>query len=507
MPHGSALSLFRRLNYFKKLPDDLTISTTHGSILTLVGAVAMALLFVLELNAFLAVRLETTIEIDDTVDTMMRINFNLTVDDAPCEYVSVDLTDVTGTYEHNITRHISKVRLSQWRRWIALHPDEGAGMPAYIKPTAAELAQIAAERGGADAAAAAAAAAIAAGQDPGAAVAAVDGLKELDVHGNPIGEVVSLSHETTAAYVQTHDMVFVNFFAPWCHWCQELEPIWVQTAAKLPELHYGEHVKLASVDCVAHVEFCRAMHIRAFPTLLLYTDHTMDTSLLYRSTRSAGAFLEFLEANAQRHHIEHAQASGELLAAVAHAHATSHGPEGCMLAGHLLAKKVPGTFHVKLHSPAYSHDASLMNSSHVLHHLSFGGAHAAGGGGADGLILDLGRSSMLNAPFVAAANGQTFVHFHKVVCRMREYLSGSKVGSYSYTMHTSAHAETGADAFPSIKFSYDLSPMKVVEREARVPLYHFVTSVCAIIGGFFTLLSLLENTVHFSLETVAKKLS
>ena len=48
---------------------------------------------------------------------------------------------------------------------------------------------------------------------------------------------------------------------------------------------------------------------------------------------------------------------------------------------------------------------------------------------------------------------------------------------------------------------------QVVEREARVPLYHFVTSVCAIIGGFFTLLSLLENTVHFSLETVAKKLS
>lgn len=172
---------------------------------------------------------------------------------------------------------------------------------------------------------------------------------------------------------------------------------------------------------------------------------------------------------------------------------------------------------------------------------------------------------------------------------MREYLSGSKVGSYSYTMHSSAHAETGADAFPAIKFSYDLSPMKVraehcgararsalgamnahrrlaprrpaaeltlrsaplpcfaacalspclpfpspveqiqtqthnkntqthkptkpkptaqvVERETRVPLYHFVTSVCAIIGGFFTLLTLLEGTVHYSIETVAKKLS
>lgn len=47
----------------------------------------------------------------------------------------------------------------------------------------------------------------------------------------------------------------------------------------------------------------------------------------------------------------------------------------------------------------------------------------------------------------------------------------------------------------------------MVEKESKVPLYHFVTSVCAIIGGFFTLLSMLENTVHFSIETVSKKLS
>lgn len=335
MPHGSALSLFRKMNYFKKLPEDLTISTTPGSILTLVGAVAMALLFVLELNAFLSLKLETSIEIDDTIDTMMRINFNVTVDDAPCEYLSVDLTDVTGTYEHNVTRHISKVRLSQWRRWIALHPDEGAGMPAYIQPTAEELAQIAAERAGVGAALAAA---LAAGADPAVAAAEADGAKALDVHGNPVGEVVALSERSTAAYVQTHEMVFVNFFAPWsappraaprachaprraacaapraaraflggepprlavrtrgravpcerrrrrappgwrgacascgqarahslprlicaappahrrplppvagrCHWCRELEPIWAQAAAKLPELHYGERVKV-----------------------------------------------------------------------------------------------------------------------------------------------------------------------------------------------------------------------------------------------------------------------
>jgi hypothetical protein len=48
---------------------------------------------------------------------------------------------------------------------------------------------------------------------------------------------------------------------------------------------------------------------------------------------------------------------------------------------------------------------------------------------------------------------------------------------------------------------------QVIEREKRMPLYHFVTSVCAIIGGFFTLLSIFESSVHYSLETISKKLS
>jgi hypothetical protein len=32
---------------------------------------------------------------------------------------------------------------------------------------------------------------------------------------------------------------------------------------------------------------------------------------------------------------------------------------------------------------------------------------------------------------------------------------------------------------------------QVVEREKSMPLYHFVTSLCAIIGGFFTIHSFL----------------
>ena len=36
------------------------------------------------------------------------------------------------------------------------------------------------------------------------------------------------------------------------------------------------------------------------------------------------------------------------------------------------------------------------------------------------------------------------------------------------------------------RFTYDLSPMSIVIEEKTVPLYHFLTSVCAIIGGYET---------------------
>lgn len=497
MPHSSAVALMRRLNYFKKLPEDLTISTTSGTVMTIVGVVMMAVLFLLEFRAFLAVKVETAIEVDDTVDTLMRVNFNITVDDAPCEFVSVDLTDATGTYEHNVTRHITKTRLTAWRRHIAIHPEDGAGMPDYVQPDDA--------------------------------VPPLEDGAALDRHGNPVGQVVALSEDSLTQYVESHDMVFVNFFAPWCHWCRELEPIWSQTAAKLPDLHYGEHVKVASVDCVEHTDFCRRMNIRAFPTLTLYSDHTMEHALLYRSTRSVEAFLDFLENNAQRHHVSQEAHAAEM---AKHAIPVSvgHGAEGCMVVGHLLVKKVPGTFHVKLHSLRYSHSPELVNASHVVHALSFGGATSDANLYTTGAFLGVGASRAENMAFATADAAMSFVHYHKVVSRVREYASGERVGTYTYTMHTSSFAETD-DRLPSIKFKYDLSPLKVrrpgaprdgehrggrsrrppraqvVERETATPIYHFITSACAIIGGFFTLLSLAESSLHYSIETISKKLS
>jgi len=49
---------------------------------------------------------------------------------------------------------------------------------------------------------------------------------------------------------------------------------------------------------------------------------------------------------------------------------------------------------------------------------------------------------------------------------------------------------------PEAKFSYDLSPMAVVVTSKGRRWYDFVTSVCAIIGGTFTVVGLIDTLLH-----------
>jgi hypothetical protein len=49
---------------------------------------------------------------------------------------------------------------------------------------------------------------------------------------------------------------------------------------------------------------------------------------------------------------------------------------------------------------------------------------------------------------------------------------------------------------PEAKFSYDLSPMAVVLEQKGRRWYDFITSLCAIIGGTFTVVGLFDSIVH-----------
>ena len=67
------------------------------------------------------------------------------------------------------------------------------------------------------------------------------------------------------------------------------------------------------------------------------------------------------------------------------------------------------------------------------------------------------------------------------------------------------HMQAPKDKEPTIEFRYDLSPISIVVNQESVPFYRFITSSCAIIGGVFTVIGILENIIHHSSSAFMKK--
>ena len=55
----------------------------------------------------------------------------------------------------------------------------------------------------------------------------IEELHENGVHASPLHEA------DFVAYLQEHKFTFVNFYAPWCIWCQRLEPTWEAFAEEI----------------------------------------------------------------------------------------------------------------------------------------------------------------------------------------------------------------------------------------------------------------------------------
>lgn len=53
---------------------------------------------------------------------------------------------------------------------------------------------------------------------------------------------------------------------------------------------------------------------------------------------------------------------------------------------------------------------------------------------------------------------------------------------------------------------YELSPIMVKFTETRKSFAHFLTGVCAIIGGVFTVAGLVDSMIYHSMKSLKKKI-
>ncbi|KAM7516803.1 hypothetical protein LguiA_006386 [Lonicera macranthoides] len=179
--------------------------------------------------------------------------------------------------------------------------------------------------------------------------------------------------------------------------------------------------------------------------------------------------------------------------------------EGCNVYGFLEVNKVAGNFHFapgnSFHqSNVHVHDLlafqmDSFNLSHKINRLAFGDYFP-------GVINPLDR-----VQWTQETPSGMYQYFIKVVPTVYTDASGHTIQSnqFSVTEHSRPTNIGLFQALPGVFFFYDLSPIKVTFTEEHVPFLHFLTNVCAIVGGIFTVSGILDSFVYHGQRVIRKK--
>eukprot|EP00636_Phaeomonas_parva_P006236 CAMPEP_0118851804 /NCGR_PEP_ID=MMETSP1163-20130328/1085_1 /TAXON_ID=124430 /ORGANISM="Phaeomonas parva, Strain CCMP2877" /LENGTH=472 /DNA_ID=CAMNT_0006784193 /DNA_START=199 /DNA_END=1617 /DNA_ORIENTATION=+ len=453
-------------DFYKKLPADLSESTQHGSFLSVIMFVFLAALLFVEVWDFSQVPYESAVAIDpgDLTDEMLRVNFNITMLDMPCEYATVDMTDMLGTRRANVTKHVEKWNLDEEGNRIGFHGRNVA------------------QRG--------------IRHDS-------DSLPSLDeMHKNGIHAPEVTNPEFRRFKEDKNQITVVAFIAPWCGWCQRLAPTYERFAEVMQTAdETADVVNVIKVNCQSNKRACADEKIRAFPTIRAYNN---GNELM--PTFSGDRTVLRLEGWAREHVRLWKMSHKDPKKAVAMSNKKSKGPvkkqlehPQCLIVGYLEIKRVPGSFHIEARSSHHSFDASSTNASHTVNHLSFGPPSKT----IDRRLYKFPEEYRIRNP----ADGQTFVsevthasqhHFIQAVHTRYEMLSILRARifyAYQMTFETALMRYVASEA-PKAKFAYVINPIGAHVRRGGRKWYEFVTSLAAILGGTVTIFGVLNMVVQ-----------
>ncbi|KAL4580188.1 hypothetical protein LXL04_016370 [Taraxacum kok-saghyz] len=488
-----SVAKFKSLDFFRKTPRDLTEASLSGATISVIAAIAMIFLFGMEIHNYLTISTATSIVVDkSSCEDSLRIDFNISFPVLSCEFASVDVSDVLGTNRLNITKTIRKYAINQ-----NYHPsgfEYGTGPVSY---------------------------------------AVKHDMKVDEGFGDG---AIPLNSRNFDKVTHDHPIVVVNFFAPWCHWSNLLKPAWEKTAKVMRQrLHspfsdyiiltrdyitryhpeFDGRILIGSVDCTEEAEMCRKHHIQGYPSIRIYRkgsdvrrdgSHGIHIHETYYGDRDTDTLILKFDNMASAIKLDSVKRSS---AATTEYIKVRPAPpqEGCRIEGFVRVKKVPGNLIISATSAAHSFDASLMNMSHMITNFSFGST-----------ITPVMMSDMKRlAPYLDEGhnrlNGHAYVtktedranvtieHYLQVVKTEVMGLSHQLIENYEYTAHTSL---IHAPSIPAAKFHLQFSPMQVLISENSKSFSHFITNLCAIIGGVFTVAGILDSILYNTCK-LAKK--
>lgn len=296
-----------------------------------------------------------------------------------------------------------------------------------------------------------------------------------------------------------------------CVWCQRLTPTWEKFAKQVKD--DGMPIGIGKIDCMAEADLCREQRIMAFPTLRWYhagepvsPDYKMDrtvaalVSYSKRKLEMDEKFKEWDKKQPDDLSDEERSKKRKLY--------QQHRPEhpGCQVSGFLMVNRVPGNFHIEAGSKNHNLNAAMTNLSHVVNSLSFGSNILDDKDTSNRKVKRILKqvpdehkhfNPLDGLSYVTKDYHQAYHHYIKVVSthlNMGRSIS-NKLTTYQF-LEQSQIVFYEEKNVPEARFSYDLSPMSVIVEKQGRKWYDYLTSLCAIIGGTFTTLGLIDATLY-----------
>ncbi len=425
------------LDLFRKVPKDLTASTRHGGLLSLFVMALISLVVMLETWTYMAGETKSKIVLDRSNEPKLDVNFDVSFYELPCRFATIEAWDYLGKSKLDVTSKIEKTVITGTNGEIV----KGRYIANNVKQPA---------------------------------------VRQVDDSIPGTGAVIDATTREFAPILRQSEYTFVLYYVQWCMYCQMALPLWKELAEWAGREQ--PRVKLVQIDCMAEVALCQASKIAAYPTFMMYKGvHPLqDEYHGHRTIQAFGAYMaQIVNAEPDSHQLKY------------------HWHEGCLLKGTLQVNRVPGNFHIIARSDQHNFDQKSTNTSHIIHHFSFGPRMDAKvlhriPKDIQSHITPLDGTAYLN-------HGDIMSHEHYVKVVATHYETGTLLTHKSvlgYQMAVSSQQYRSDPNVPEARFSYDLSPTAVVIEQAGRRWYEFLTSLCAIVGGVFTTFSLMDGALH-----------
>ncbi|KAJ8025946.1 Endoplasmic reticulum-Golgi intermediate compartment protein 1 [Holothuria leucospilota] len=176
-----------------------------------------------------------------------------------------------------------------------------------------------------------------------------------------------------------------------------------------------------------------------------------------------------------------------------------NGGAGCRFQSSFTVNKVPGNFHVSTHAVGMNQPQRI-DFAHIIHEITLG--------------TDIQNKSLQAAAFNPLADkdhsgakaDQSHDYYLQIVPTVYKDLYGNEEISYQYTYAYKSYGAHGhgGRSIPAIWFRYEISPITVKYHEKRAPFYTFITTVCAIVGGTFTVAGIIDSFIFTAAEVFRK---